>query len=279
MSLAAAATLAAKNAKYRELKTLVFDIERVPGRATVTRNGLTVSGEFWDLGSWKYTIGRRIRPDEVISWPQTLCVDANWIGEKEHHFFAAWDDYDAMIAGTRELLDQADIVVGYNSKAFDEKHLNSDFITSGYGPPAPFKSIDLYGVVRQRFGFESKKLGSVLDRLQMPSKNDVYDADLAWAALDGDVQAQKRLQRYNRGDVEVTAALYWRLLPWIKSHPHVAPSRGVEVNCCARCVSLNVKRAGTWTVDVYRYAEFYCNDCTGYYRTTYEARGPAVRTL
>lgn len=133
--------------------------------------------------------------------------------------------------------------------------------------------------MRQKFGFESKKLGSVLDRLQMPSKNDVYDANLAWAALDGDTAAQKRLQRYNRGDVEVTAALYWRLLPWIKSHPHIAPNRGGEANCCGRCGSLNVKRSGTWAVDVYRYLAYCCNDCGGYYRTTYESRGPSVRTL
>lgn len=276
---ALAAKLAERTSKHRELKTLVFDIERTPGQATVTHRGLTVTGSFWDMGSWKYTIGRRINPAEVTAWPQTLCVDATWLGSKEHIFTAAWDDRDEMARTVRTLLDEADIVVGYNSKAFDEKHVASDMIESGLAPPSPYRSIDLYSVVRQRFGFESKKLGSVLDRLSMPSKNDVYDPTLAWATLDGDVKAQKRMQRYCRGDVEVTAALYWRLLPWIKTHPHVAPNRGLDHTTCPRCSSQDVKRDGTWSAGVHRYLAYRCNTCTGYFRTTFEAAGPSVRAL
>lgn len=277
MSLAA--QVAARTSKHRELKTLVFDIERIPGQAVMQHRGLTVSGNFWDMGSWKYSVGRRINPAEVISYPQTLCIDATWLGSKEHIFTAAWIDRDDMVHTMRRLLDEADIVVGYNSRAFDEKHVASDMIEAGIAPPSPYRSIDLYSVVKQRFGFESKKLGSVLDRLNMPSKNDTYDPALAQAALDGDVKAQKRMQRYNRGDVEVSAALYWRLLPWIKTHPHVAPNRGLEQTTCPRCASQDVKRDGTWSAGVHRYLAYRCVTCTGYFRTTFEAAGPSVRAL
>lgn len=278
MSLTAAVA-AKRNAKRRELKTLVFDIERLPGQALVERHGLTITGNFWDMNSWKRTIGRRIMPDEVTLWPSTLCFAASWLGSKDKIFKSAWDDRADMVKSIRDLLDEADIVVGYNSRSFDEKHVASDIVMAELPPPSPYRSIDLYSIVRQRFGFESKKLGTVLDRLQMPTKTDVYDPDIAQRALDGDVKAQNRLKRYNLGDTDVTAALYWRLLPWIKAHPHVAPVQASTKSMCPRCASTNLKRAGTWTPGVYVYAAYECRDCQGYFRTTYEHRGPSVKTL
>ena len=53
-------------------RILVADIERLPGYAKVQHRGLTVEGSFWDLNSFKHTIGRRIHPDDVVSWPRTI---------------------------------------------------------------------------------------------------------------------------------------------------------------------------------------------------------------
>lgn len=251
-----------KLAKDRELKTLVIDIER--------RQGLA---RFFDLRT------DYISPDYVERWPSTLCFAASWLGAKTIEFHAAWDDHKAMTLRAWELLDEADLVVSYNGIRFDEKHLASDIIEAGMTPPSPFKSIDLLRTVRQRFGFESKRLTTVLDRLGMPSKNDKYDPLLAEAAINGDPKAQARLKRYNRGDVAITSALYWRLLPWIKNHPNVAPIRGIDRATCPRCASQEVERKGTWSPGVYRYLAFACSACGGYFRTTYEAAGASVRAL
>src|SRR5690606_41248478 len=61
---------------------LVHDIERVPGVARVQHRGLVIEGDFWDLGSWKDTIRRRIHPDDVIEWPRTICAAWNWYGQE-----------------------------------------------------------------------------------------------------------------------------------------------------------------------------------------------------
>lgn len=262
MTLVAAAEKAAKNAKHRELKTLVIDIERRMGVA-----------RFFDLRT------NYISPDAVERWPSTLCFAAQWLGESNMEFHAAWNDHRAMTVRAHELLSEADIVVSYNGIKFDEKHLASDIIEAGLTPPAPFKSVDLLRVVRSNFGFESKRLTTVLDRLSMPAKNDKYDPTLAEAAVAGDERAQKRLERYNTNDVKITGALYWRLLPWIKGHPHVAPIRGEDKTTCPRCTSTKLTRSKNWTPGVYQYRAFSCDSCGGYFRTTYEAKGPSVRAL
>ena len=48
------------------VRILVADIERLPGYAKAQHRGLTVEGPFWDLNSFKHTIGRRIHPDDEI---------------------------------------------------------------------------------------------------------------------------------------------------------------------------------------------------------------------
>ena len=65
------------------VRILTFDIERIPGVAKVQHRGLTIEGEFWDLGGWKHTIGRRIHADDVLEWPRTICAAGRWYGQKE----------------------------------------------------------------------------------------------------------------------------------------------------------------------------------------------------
>lgn len=274
-----------KQAKHRELPTLLIDIERLPGRARVQHRGLAVEGDFWDLNSWKHTLGYRIHPDNVLEWPSTLCFAASWYGPApagfaKREFHALWTGTaDAMHEAAFRLYDAAKMAVTYNGVGFDNRHLTSGWTERGMGRPSTWRDIDLLKVARASQGWESKTLDSVCKRLQIPAKNDKYSVETARAAAGGDTKAQKKLERYNRNDEQILGAVLERLMPYVKGLPHVAPSLGDSKPSCPRCASFDVTRVGTYTPGTNNYPEYRCNVCTGPFRTVYESRGPSVRAL
>ena len=248
--------------------------------------GLTIEGDFWDMSSWKHTIGRRIHPDDVLEWPSTVCFAARWYGtpppgKPRKVFAAAWEDggADGMHQAAFDLYDAAHLAITYNGVGFDNRHLTSGWTERAMGRPSSWKDIDLLRVARSSQGWESKTLDSVCKRLQIPAKNDKYDVTTARAAMAGDVKAQRKLRRYNENDTEILGAVYERLMPFVKSHPHVAPSVGLERPTCPRCGSTDVERVGTYTPGVFNYPEYKCGVCAGPFRTSYESRGPSVRAI
>jgi hypothetical protein len=271
---------AAKIAKRQELKILIYDIERMPGRAKVKHRGLTIEGDFWDLSGWKHTLGYRIHADYVLEWPRTICVAWRFLGDKDTQFASEWaDGHRGMHKRIWDAFNTADITVGHNSKAFDEKHLNTGWRDLDMNPPLSPKPIDTLTVARSRFGDESKTLDALCRRIGITGKTDSYKVEMAREACAGLKSAQKQIKGYNIGDIDATEALYVKFLPWIKSHPHTAPNAGVDKNLCPRCASDRVRKAGTWTVHVHTYLRYACRDCGGQWKTTFVARGPSVKTL
>lgn len=253
-------------AKRSELKILVYDIERMKGSASV---------EFWSLSDFK---NRRLHPDDVTAWPRTICVAWRFLGDKRTSFASEWDDgSEGMHQRIWDAFNKADITVGHNIKGFDEKHLNTGWRDLGLTPPSPSKPIDTLTVARSRFGDESKTLDALCQRIGLTGKTDRYDVEVARAACAGDKAAQRKIKGYNIGDIDATEALYVSLLPWIKTHPHVAPNSAPDG--CPRCASPDVRRNGTWTVHVWTYLALACNDCGGHWKTTMQSRGPGVKTL
>src|SRR5690625_5195788 len=116
------------------------------------------------------------------------------------------------------------------------------------GIPAPWKEIDLFLAVKKHFGFEVKSLDEVTKRLGLQSKVDKYDPKVAKAAVAGDEKAQRKIARYNRGDVKITDALHERL-----AHLTKTPSAGLydedgdhRPRCSkALCGSYNLDRKST----------------------------------
>lgn len=238
-------------------KILVIDIERRPGLTTI-----------WDQKT------RFVSVRNWIRMPETLCWAAQWYGSNEMMFESAWADRDSMIIASWELFDQADIVVGWNSISFDEKHLRSDWLLAGLDPPRPWKSVDLIRTMRSQFGFPSNSLAHVTQRLEIPTKEGHYDAEVAELALAGDPDAQRAMQEYNQADVTATLAAYERLLPWIKSHPHVADMPVDEPNAvtCNKCGSSDLAREGTYLAQQIRYLLHRCRNCGGLVRSTRHSR-------
>ncbi len=242
----------------RQANILILDVERLPGTAYA-----------WGPKT-KY-----IPPRQFIEWPSLLCFAARWYGQKRIMFHSAWRDRDLMLQSAWKLYDQADIVVTYYGTRADNPWLKTEWLEAGMSPPRPWKDVDLYRTVAQ-FGFESRSLDTVTRRLGRPGKETFYSMDKAWAAYNGDRQAQRELRTYNSGDVELTEWLLDRLRGWMPNHPHLG-SWGDEKRCnqCGSAdLTLQPSRYRAVLID---YALYRCDVCGGNVRGAWHSRAAVTR--
>lgn len=246
------------------VRILVADIERLPGYAKVPHRGLTVEGPIWDMNSFKHTIGRRIHPDDVVSYPRTICAAGRFYGDKETMFAAEWEPggNEQFMRTVWEWMDEADILVGHNVERFDWKMLRGGFIEYGWAPPSPVKFVDTLKVARAEAGWESNTLDALCKRLGVNAKTDKYSPVVAQAAVDGDAKAQAKLRKYNIGDIAASTALFDRLRPYATSMPHLSMWTGNEFGCpSCGYEKAGLTPTGTAYANVTKYKAYRCEKC------------------
>lgn len=239
-------------------RILTIDIERLPGTAYA-----------WEPKT------RYIPPHNWLEWPRLLCFAARWHNDDRMLFHAEWHKRD-MLEAAWKLLDEADIVVGYNSASFDMRHLKAEMVEAGHPPPRPWKDVDLYRIIKRHFGWESKSLDSVTRRLGRDGKPMHYSIPMAVAASEGDKEAQRQLKFYNSADVELTEWLASRLRGWLVPHPHVG-SFGDERRC-PQCGSDDLElQPSRYKAVLLEYAMYRCGNCQGLCRGSWESRQASTR--
>lgn len=215
-----------------------------------------------------YTWGRfqqNIGLNQVIEDGSVICFAAKWYGNDTVHFYSDHHDgHLAMVQAAHALMHEAEIIVGYNSRAFDVKHLHREFMLAGIAPPSPHKDVDLLTAVRQSAKWESNKLDNIAQRLGLGEKVKHEGFDLWKACMAGDSDAWTRMQTYNIQDVVLTEQLYDEIRPWIKGHPHMGVIGNDETKTCNRCGSEDLRRDGTWLASKIQYALYQCNNCGGW---------------
>jgi hypothetical protein len=235
-------------------KILVIDIELRPGTAY-----------YWQPKTeW-------INPGMVIDKPSMICFDAKWYGKPQHIFRSEWEHgAEEMVAEAWRLLDEAHIVIGYNSVGFDVKHLNREIVTSqSPNPPRPFFDVDLIRTARSRFKFPYNSMNEVCRDLGLDLKLEHSGWDLWLGVMNGDPKAQRTMAKYNRQDVVVNENLYTRLRAWVKNHPNVNMWTAESVSGCHVCTSPDVEPCGFKYTATRAYPMFVCNDCGAYSQATH----------
>lgn len=235
-------------------RILVLDLERVPA--------WTKPLPFWhprDLQK-KY-----ITADDVQEWGRTICLAYSWYDEREIHFIAEWQEggREAYLERAKALLEECDVLSGHNSDDFDFDHIKGDLFMAGLGTVPTPKHIDTLKLARGNANWEMNHLGVLTKRLGIPSKNDKYRIDVAQAAVAGDVKAQKRIERYNKGDVRASKGMLKKFLPLSKVNLGLFeddPTRPV----CPHCKSSKVQRRGYSVKAALRYPRYQCQSCGGW---------------
>ena len=256
-------------------RVVTLDIERIPGRARVKHRGLTIEGEFWDLSGWKHTIGRRIHADDVLEWPRTICAAWKWYDSADTVFAAEWEvgGHDGFMRAVWEVFDQADLIIGHNADRFDARHLMGGWAEMGLPAPSPYKVIDTLKTARGTFAYESNTLDALNKRLGIDAKTDKYDVEIARAAVNGDKEAQARIEDYNRGDIIASEALFDRLRPYAKGIPHLGMWTD-DALACPSCGHTMTATGKTVHANVQRYEHLHCPNCGSHARGTTTLKNP-----
>lgn len=226
------------------VKILFLDLETSPNLAYV-----------WGLWDQNVAINQLASSTEVI------CFGARWYGEKKTMFKSVHHDgKKAMLDELHALMEEADVLVGWNSEAFDSKHIKREFLENGYLPPSPYKELDLMRVVKGQFKFPSNKLDYVSQKLGVGAKVKHSGFDLWLGCMANDKKAWAEMKKYQIQDVDLLIDLYEILLPWIKNHPHAGLYEEMP-DGCPNCASTNLERRGTARTVANTYQRFQCKDC------------------
>jgi hypothetical protein len=234
-------------------KILALDIETAPMLANV-----------WGL--WDQNVGlNQIESDwHILSW----C--AKWVGDPasktmymDQRRAKNIEDDRKILEGIWKLLDEADVILTQNGKAFDEKKLNARFILNGMKPPSSYKHIDTRQIAKKKFAFTSTRLEYMTSKLCKKYKKLSHKKfpgfELWRECMKGNLKAWKEMERYNRYDVLSLEELYTRLQPWDSSINFNIYHDSKERVCA--CGSKNIKRNGHFYSATGKYQRYKCMDC------------------
>ena len=210
----------------RDAKILIWDAEISP------RLG-------YYYGAYEVTPIKEVRP------PILLSIAWKWLGDKKANCLTLYDrptvdSYNdkLLVNELWNLLDEAEIVVGFNNKRFDDKMANYFFVKHGMTPPSPYKEVDVMQNAKKYFKFDCNKLDYLGKLLVDGGKTKETYVDFWEDLLEGNRKERKKasegMKKYNIEDVLVTERLYNKLLPWMTNHPNIALYAEQE-HICPRC--------------------------------------------
>ncbi len=216
-------------------------------------------GYIWSLWDQNVSLSQLQEVGEVI------CFAAKWLDGKKIYFKSVYHhSKEEMIQAAWDLMDEADAIVHYNGKSFDMKHLQREFLLAGLTPPSPHKDIDLLTVTKSKFKFVSNKLDHVADQLGIGTKTQHSGFQLWKDCMANDKKAWSLMKEYNINDVLLTEEVYYKLRPWINTHPNIPLYDGNSEPACKKCGSEDIQFRGYAYTATVRYHQFVCKDCGGW---------------
>jgi len=231
-------------------KILFIDIETAP-----------ILGYVWGLFDQNVGLNQIHTDWHILSWA------AKWRGEDKMHYMDQRKAKDlenekVILEGIWKLLDEADIVVGHNSRRFDVKKLNARFLVHGMQPPSPFRQIDTLAISRKHFAMTSNKLEYLADKLGCKLKKlktkEFPGFELWKQCLAKNQAAFKEMELYNKRDVDVVEEVYEKLIPWDNSINFSVFNKGEHICSCG---SKDLIRKGTASNNSGLFIRYKCKSC------------------
>lgn len=232
-------------------KVLLYDIETAPN-----------IGYVWSL--WDQTLGlEQIKQDwHLLSWSAKWLDDDKVMYMDQRHAKDITDD-KKILKQLWKLLDEADIVITQNGRAFDNKKVNARFLHHGMQPPSSYKNIDTLIIAKKHFAFTSNKLAYMSDKFCTKYKKlkiKKFPGFELWKeCLAGNKKAWKEMERYNKHDVLALEELYYKLIPWDNTINFALYTDDSELVCS--CGHKKFKKNGYFYTNSGKYQRYKCNKC------------------
>ena len=232
-------------------KVLFFDIETAPNKM-----------HGWSL--WNQNFGL----NQIESEWFMLSYSAKWLGSNE----VLYEDMEGIVDTENDthlldslwkLIDEADVVIGQNSRSFDLKKCNARWIMNGYLPPSPYKQIDTLDIAKRNFAFTSRKLEWMTDKLCENKKlthGKFAGFELWKQCLLDNPDAWLEMKEYNMMDVVSLEELYLKMAAWDNKHVNFNLYTNENKHVC-RCGSHSIKAEGYSYTGVSKFQQYRCLDC------------------
>lgn len=196
-----------------------------------------------------------------------LSYSAKWLGDNKVTYADQRkakniEDEKKILQKLWKLMDEADIVVGHNSKKFDVKRINARFIKHGMKPPAPFRQVDTLQIAKKHFAFTSNKLEYLAHFLGCKQKKLTkrkYPGFELWKeCLANNQEAWKEMEQYNKQDVYVLEEVYKKLAPWDNTINFSIFNNGEHICSCGSKELIN---KGITTNNSGIFKRYKCKEC------------------
>lgn len=195
-------------------KLLTYDIETSP-----------IVAYIWSL----YQQG--VSLDNVVQDWNILCYAAKWYHEDDVIYDEVdwknerYHDDKHLAEGLWKLFDEADFLVGQNSKKFDTKKVQARMILNGIQhPPSTFRQIDILDIAKEKFAFTSRKLAYMTENLCSKYKklaHEEFPGMALWVeCLKGNPRAWEVMKEYNCHDILSTEEVFTIFIPWYNKLPN-----------------------------------------------------------
>lgn len=253
------------------MKILALDIETAPKQAFT-----------WGLYNQNISLNQLIKPGEMLSW------GAKWVGtpNTNAHYFEGYrhehlanqhqhqhQHPNDWLYRLHALLCEADAVLGHNVKAFDLKHIRTEFVRHNL-PPFPTPTvIDTLTLARRNFKFDSNKLDFLTGLLLNRNKVKHEGFDMWVGCMNNDPKAWAKMLRYQKQDVLLLEPLYNTLRAWDNPYNHALRNSNA---LCPRCGTTNPKhqpqRRGFLYTQASKKQRWQCTNpkCKGWFTTRLE---------
>lgn len=232
-----------------ESKVLILDIETSPLIVYV-----------WELKDQYVGLNQMIQDWEIMAWSaKRLGEPASSIRyyDKRHN-----KDDKAILQPLWEMLNEADIVITQNGKAFDAKKINARFMLHKMPPPKPYKHLDTYLIAKNAAAFTSHSLEYLSERLNTKYKklsHSKFPGLSLWKeCLKGNKEAWEEMKKYNIHDVLSTEEFYLKIRAWA---PASAPDVYSRLGECKTCGSRHLIKQGFDRTKTGIWQQLQCTKC------------------
>ena len=222
-----------------------------------------IEGWVWRPYGEDMTPRRIIKDWFVMSWA------AKWLGEDKIMYASQskkskneMRNDKGILKGLWKLVNSADIVITFNGKKFDQKKINTRFIINGMKPTITAKHIDVYKILKEKFGFTSNSMENVAKDLGLEPKykHKNFDGDNMWTeCLKGNQEAWAEMEIYNKQDVTLLEQIYNIIIPWDNS-VNFNLYNDDTINTC-KCGSTTFTRNGFKYLAKGKYQRYVCTKC------------------
>ena len=240
-----------ENIKRPRIKILFVDIETAPILAYV-----------WGTGKQFVSHKMVLQPTTMLSWA------AKWQGSNKIYYQDVSKqknlrDDKKLVAGLKEKLDQADVVVWHNGDYFDKRKTNARIAVNRLQPTINYRTIDTLKIAYKHFAFDNNKLVFLAKLLgvdhQKYEHSEFAGEDLWIQCLAGNKAAWRSMRKYNPLDVLVLEDVYNRLIPHDNSINFNVYSDSL-LNVCS-CGSTEFAKRGWAPTNAGRYQRLKCVNC------------------